>query len=220
MHFFTFLRESFRGKTIGRILLFSALLDLFSRDRFLQEAYTVLELGSAIASHQRAFPSSWRMTYSNYVHVTPPALCIDVTRPFSLPSGAYGGVVAFNLLYAIDDYMHCLSESLRVAKYFVLFNIPVVSGLAPHPNDFNRFTIDRLRTICSHFSSSLGIQYEIIPFGGSWSSAVSCIDVYLRFRIVKIPFYALAFFLDRCDAWISRDCPLQYVVLMKKNFHS
>jgi len=40
--------------------------------------------------------------------------------------------------------MNCLKESLRVSKRFIMFSIPLISGIARHPKDFNRFTENRL----------------------------------------------------------------------------
>lgn len=213
-----FLSEILKGKSIGRALLFCELKNLFQKEKWLNNKYSVLEMGSESASHQRTFPKEWIIKKSNYVQI--PDLYLDyifsVEEKFSIPDKKFDGIVFFNLLYLVDNYMNCLSESLRISAKFILFNIPLISGVAKHPTDFNRFTEDRLISIFKELKKKRKIlEFKIIKFGGSFSSAVNLIDCYLKFRIIKIPIYLIVLLLDKLDKLIKRDCPMQYLVLIK-----
>jgi hypothetical protein len=138
-------------------------------------------------------------------------------KPFPFKNSEFDGCVFFNVLYLIDNHMNCLKESLRVSKRFIMFNIPLISGIARHPKDFNRFTEDRLIEIINSLKKDFKIEeFKVIPIGGSFSSAVSLTDSYLRFRIIRIPIYLFAILFDKLDKIIKRNCPMQYLVLIKK----
>jgi len=212
-----FLKEILKGKNIGRAMLFDFLKKIFESEDWLNGKYTVLELGSAPASYHRALPSSWNLKRSNINSEGNLDYFVDAEKHFLFDDNYFDGVVFFNLIYLVDDYSNCLTESLRVSKRFIMFNAPLVSGIAPHPHDFNRFSKDRLIGILENLKIVFKpIDYQIIPIGGSFSSAVALFDIYLRFRLVKIPIYILAVALDRLDKFIKRDCPSQYLVLIKK----
>lgn len=214
MKFTYFLKEILRGKTIGRAMLFATLKELFEKEKWLNDGFKVLELGSEPASHQRAFPKFWQLKKSNYQPMEGIELIVNAEETFPFKDGEFDGTVFFNVLSVINNYLVCLEESLRVAKKFVMFNIPLISGIARHPGDFNRFPEDRLIEILENLG---GIKNsKIISIGGSFSSAVGLIDAYLKFRIIRIPIYLIAFLLDRLDKFINRQCPTQYLVLIRK----
>lgn len=213
-----FIKEILRGKTLFRVLLFAGLRELFAKENWLRQPFKVLELGSEPASHQRALPAGWQLTASNVNNSASVDFLLNAEEKFSLDDSSYDGVIIFNTLYLIDNYRQCLRESLRVADQFVIFNIPVAAALAPQPYDFNRFTFDRLKEILEDLKQTgPAVNYRIIPLGGSFTSAVNSIDVYLKFRIIRLPVYLLAWALDRLDSTIRRRCPTQYLVLIKKS---
>lgn len=212
-----FLKEIFKGKNIGRALLFASLKDLFGREPWLGGNFLVLELGHIKASHQRSYPLSWKIKISDYRPSDNLDYVVDVNKKFPFAPGFFDGVALFNVFYLADDYVNCLTESLRVAREFVIFNSPLISGIAKHPTDLNRFTEDKLNRLLEKLRSEQALkEYKIIPIGGSFSSAINLIDVYLRYRIIKIPFYLAAILLDRLDKMVKINCPMQYLVLIKK----
>lgn len=213
-----FIKEVLKGKTLFRVLLFGGLKDLFNQQSWLSGPAKVLELGSEPASHQRALPRDWQLTTSNFNKAIKADLVLDAEQPFGLADDSYDGVVIFNTLYLINNYRQCLSESLRVASRFVIFNIPLVGSLAPQPTDYNRFPADRIKEIMSDLSGVWpSLTYQIIPLGGSFTSALNAIDVYLKFRIIRLPVYLLALALDKLDKRFKRHCPVQSLVLIKKS---
>lgn len=212
-----FIKEVLRGKTLFRAMLFIGLKELFSREKDLNQPLKVLELGSEPSSHQRAFPAAWQVSSSNIKPGAKIDFWLDAGQKFALADNSYDGVAIFNVLYLINNYRQCLNEALRVSKSFVIFNIPLVAALAPQPNDFNRFTFDRIKEILVGLKQGVpSINYQIMPLGGSFTSAVNAIDVYLKFRIIRLPVYLLARLLDRLDPKIKRQCPTQYLVLIRK----
>lgn len=209
----TFLKAIIRGKAVGRALLVSEVEKLVEASNVLTNSKEILDIGSQSASHERAFPKHWLITKSNYQRHNSGDLIIDVNQRFPLKDKSFDGVTIFHTLYLAGDYMNCLQESMRVSRSFVLFNIPLVSSLAPHPVDLNRFTHDRLVLIMKELGIS---QYKIIPIGGSFTSALSLVEHYLYFRIFRICAALLAKVLDSLDRITHRACPVQYLVLVIK----
>ncbi len=215
---FLFLKEILRKKTIGRILLFWGLKNLFEKELYLNKEYSILEIGSEPASHQRAFFKQWNIIKSNYKPMPNIDLIIDAEKKFLIEDKKYDGVMFFNVLSCIKNYQNCLEESLRISKKFVIFNIPLISGIARHPMDYNRFTKDKLDEIIKDLSLKFKInKVEIIPLGGSFSSAISLIDSYLKFRFIRLFFYSFAILFDKLDLIIKRECPMQYLVFIEKS---
>lgn len=211
-----FLKEIIRGKTLFRAMLLVALKDIFLKDSSLQGPKSVLEIGGQRASHERTYPATWQVTNSNYQKFEKVDIVVDANKLFPLKSGSFDGVTIFNTLYLVDDYMNCLKESLRVSKHFVLFNIPLISLLTPHPVDMNRFTYDRLENMMHSLKNSGLTEYSIIPLGGLFTSATCLLDPFLHFRAVRIPVYILAKILDKVARSSKYRCPSQYLVVMKK----
>jgi len=217
MKFGDFLKEIVKGKNIGRALLFASLKDLFRQELWLNGNFSVLELGHIRASHQRAYPTSWKIKTSDYRPDDDLDYVVDVNKKFPFEPDFFDGVSLFNVFYLADDYVNCLVESLRISREFVIFNSPLISGIAKHPIDLNRFTEDKLKHLLEKLKNEQSLnEYKIILIGGSFSSAINLIDVYLRYRIIKVPFYLMAILLDKLDKMIKRNCPMQYLVLIKK----
>jgi len=208
-----FLKEILKGKTIGRATLSASLLKVFEKNSQYQQELQILELGSESASHQRVLPKKWKISRSNINNVGKIDYIFDANDKFPFEFGMFDGVVCFNTLYAIENQEHCLKESLRISKSFVIFNTPLISGLAPHPTDFHRYTKQGLEKLFTPLNIK---SYKIIPLGGSFSSGVSLIDNYLRYRIIRIPIYLVAVLFDNLDKVTKRECPLQYIVILEK----
>jgi hypothetical protein len=78
-----FIKEIFKGKTIGRALLFATLKEFFDNEKWLNDKFSVLELGAEPASHQRTFPKSWRVKKSNYIEMKDIDFVVDAEKTFS-----------------------------------------------------------------------------------------------------------------------------------------
>jgi len=212
-----FYKEIFHGKSLGRAMLFSALIDLFNEEKQLKADLNILEIGAEPASYHRALPGGWKIKNSNYKMIKKTDIIIDAEKNFPLNNNEFDGVIIFNVLYILKNYYNCLSECLRVSKSFILFNVPLICGLVPQPTDYNRFTKEKLISLIDKLKQEQKIKdYRLIPIGGSFSAAIGLIDIYLRFRIIKIPIYLLAIFFDKLDKIFNRDCPNMYLVLIKK----
>jgi len=209
-HFF---KEIIRGKTMARASLSASLKDVFEKEDQLNKNLEILELGSEPASHQRVLPKKWKIIKSNINDAGNPDHVFDANEKFPFEPESFDGVIFFNTLYAIENQENCLKESLRISRKTVVFNAPLISGLAPHPYDFHRYTRQGLEKMLETMKLK---SYKIIPVGGSFSSGVSLVDNYLRYRIIRVPLYLLAIFLDKIDKMTKRECPLQYIVILEK----
>ena len=208
-------REIFKGKNISRVQVFSALTDFFKTHKEMLGALDILEIGKEPASHERTFPKAWKIHSANYIKKENTEYVFDASKKFPFADGQFDGTVMFNVLYLIEDYKLCLEECLRVSKNFVLFNVPLISGIAKDPNDYNRFTEDKIKLTIESVSGS-SMTYEIIPVGATFSASVALLDTYLRFKPVRIFFNLCSIPLDKLDKKIGRSCPIQYLVYIKK----
>lgn len=205
------------GRSIFRASLVGELQALIERHRWLEGASTVLELGYERASHEDAYPPSWKLLHCNYRSMHDIDCVFDADRRFPFIDQAVDGTVLFNTLAMIEDFMNTLRESLRVSKRFVIFNVPLISALTPHPGDFNRFTASRIDRIIDGLAADFAVRSrDVTPIGGSFSSALVAVAPYLKWWAVRVPVNLLALVLDRLDRRIGRQCPMQYLVLLEK----
>lgn len=212
-----FFKEIMKGKSLGRAMLFNALKNLINREKWLKSEFNILEIGHEPASYHRVLPPEWKIKSSNYKPAQNIDLIIDAEKSFLFKDNEFDGVINFNVLYILKNYFQCLSESLRISKKFILFNVPLICGLVPQPHDYNRFTKEKLVDIINKLKKEHNIvDYKIIGVGGTFTTAMDLVDYYLRFRIIKIPFYLLALFLDKLDKLVKRECPYMYIVLIRK----
>ncbi len=216
MRFAPFLREIIRGKSVGRALLFAHLESLFKEALFAGEK-AVLELGAEPASHQRTFPSAWRVTGANKESYSAADICFDADQAFPFLDGAFDGVVCFNTLSVLRDPAFCITESLRIARSFAIFNAPNIAAYAPHPRDLHRFARDGLHAILLPLRDQGRIvSYRVIPVGGSFTSAWALVEPYARWRIFRIPLSLACAAADRFDVLFHRECPAQYLIVIEK----
>lgn len=212
------IKEVLRGKSLARSLVNVSFARIIQEKSWLSKRARVLELGAESASHQKFFPKGWQLYPSNYKKKFESDLVINAENKFPLAYNEFNGVICLNTVYVIKDYVNCFSESLRVAENFILFHVPLIQAIIPHPFDFTRLTEDRLISLVEELKTKFKIEeFEIIPVGGSFSSAVSLIDPYLMFRIIRLPVYLMAILLDNLDKIIKRKCPMMYLILIKKH---
>lgn len=210
--------EMAKGKTLARALLSAALNQLLHEDVELSQPASILEIGGESASHQRYLPQTWHLTLSNYKNLPGVDLIVDAENKFSLADNSFDGALCFNALYVIDDYFNCFSEALRVSNDFIIFNVPLIQALVPEPHDYTRLTEDRLKSLIADLKINHKIfETKIIPVGGTFSAAISLIDPYLKFWLLRLPAYLLAALLDGLDKKINRRCPIMYLVMIKKS---
>ena len=212
------IKEILNGKSLARSLVNAFFAEIIKEKTWLSKDMRVLELGAESASHQKFFPKEWRLYSSNYKKISESDMIIDAENKFPLADNEFNGVVCLNTVYAIKNYNNCFSESLRVAENFILFHAPLIQAIIPHPLDFTRLTEDGIKSLIGELKAKFKVEeFEIMPVGGSFSSAVSLIDPYLKFRILRLPVYLTAIFLDRLDKIIKRKCPMMYLILIKKH---
>ncbi len=177
----------------------------------------ILELGFEPASHHRFLPKNWSITSANFHSKSDRTLSFDLEKAFPINTNTYDGVIAFNTLYAVYCFENCINESLRVARSFVLFNVPFITRSTPDPHDFTRLGLERLINIAKKYQENgLIKEYKIIPYGGSWSAAVTVLNPYFPFTIIRVPIYYLARLLDTLDSLRKTYAPIGHIILLKK----
>jgi len=217
MKYGKFFKEIWKGKTIARALFFLALEDLFKRENDLAGNFKILEIGAEPASHHRALPSGWKIVGSNFKPLPGVNVIIDAEKKFPIADNEFDGVICFNTLYVIKNYENCVNEMLRAAKKFVIFNVPLISANIDHPSDYTRLTEPRLEDMLGELKANGKIrEYELLLVGGSFTAAASLVDLYLKFRPIRMFVGLWAVVLDRLDKMIKRQCPIMYLVLAKK----
>lgn len=208
------LLEVLRGKNLSRILLMGALKHLFKINPVLQESHSVLEIGYAPSSHHRVYPAAWKVEGANYVAGSGVTHVFDANQAFPISDGAFDGVVFMNVLPVIRNDDTLISEAVRCARKFVLFNVPLISGIARHPADYHRYTQDRLEALLEE--QQVLSRSHVFRVGASFTSAWSLIDPLLKWRLIRLLAYPAAILLDAADRTRDRECPMHYMCLILK----
>lgn len=214
MNFLPFFKEIWMGKSVSRALQFSFLSTFFKSSEF-DRAIEVLELGSQPSSHMRTYPKSWTVRSSNISSIKGIELdyILDANQSLPFEGKTFDGVIAMGVFYTLEDPMFTITECLRVSKYFLLFSVPHISAIARDPLDLHRYTEDGIRSIIKKISNSTSCN--IVPIGGTFTSALSLVEPFLRFRVIKVFLGSMAFFLDKLDKITGRSVPIFYLVLIK-----
>lgn len=191
---FDLIRETWRGKSIGRILsnwaigercknLEGALVDLASGDQASYERYWNMKRG--------------HLTRVDIDSAKRPDVVVDINKSLPFADASADHVFLFSALYIVQDPPKLFAEVRRILKHGGKFWImsPFLFPEAKEPSDLRRYTSEGLTAL---FADAGFREVVIEPFGERCTVAASLISPLIPFRIVRIPLFALALLLDRC----------------------
>jgi len=121
---------------------------------------------------------------------------LDLEKPFEIESNKYDFVLMFNVMEHIYNYKNLLDESIRILKPGGKLHglVPFMWHYHPDPSDYFRFTEHALKRIIEREGLS---ELEVIPICyGPFKVAAVVIGAFVGSKILKIPLYLFAVFLD------------------------
>lgn len=201
MNFFTYWKETWRGKDVYRVLMNEICQRITLRGR-------VLDLGSGRnkASYHRFFqkdPSAQIdfLDLRSVSHIEK-EMTFDFEKDF-LPceTESVDQILIFNLLEHLYNYNHLLQEVVRVLKKDgqIFGAVPFLVGYHPDPHDYFRYTSEALRKIFVE-NGLVEPQIKILGFG-PFTAGFSQYEFVLP-KMIKILFYPLIYFLDKIFFWL------------------
>lgn len=201
MNFFTYWKETWRGKDVYRVLMNEACQRIKLQGQ-------VLDLGSGSnkASYHRFFQkdASAQIDFLDLhpVSHTEKEMTFDFEKD-SLPyeTASVDQILIFNLLEHLYNYNHLLQEAVRVLKKDgqIFGAVPFLVGYHADPHDFFRYTSEALRRI---FVENCLNEPQIRILGaGPFTAGFSQYEFVMP-RVIKIFFYPLIYFLDKIFFWL------------------
>lgn len=201
MNFFTYWKETWRGKDVYRVLMNEACQRITLRGR-------VLDLGSGRnkASYHRFFQKD-ATAQIDFLDLRPvshkeEATTFDFEKdPLPYETENVDQILIFNLLEHLYNYNHLLQEVVRTLKKGgqIFGAVPFLVGYHPDPRDFFRYTSESLRRI--FIENGLNEpQIQILAVGPFTASFFQ--SEFILPRAMKILFYPLIYLLDKIFFWL------------------
>lgn len=209
-----FIRDVYKGRTIGRILLNREIEKALSR-----LSGKVFDLGgSRKASYIPYIPKEVSLTVSDYDEAKEVDQVIDFNKPLPYEENTFDSVLLFNALYIAEDPVATLSEVHRVLTEGgqLILSSPFIANEMPEPHDYVRFTKEGLEKVLQ----SAGFKIITVErVGERGSAAAHLLHPFFLFNTVRLCAYILALACDKLvPIKVRREhpAPLGYVVRAKK----
>lgn len=213
-YFKDFVREVWRGKSLGRILLNWEIKKQAAGLR--GEALDLASGGGA--SYDRYLPAGLKVIKTDcQLSDQVGQQRVDLNQPLPFPDKAWKNIFFFGAIYILEDSLAALKEIKRIKTDdgIILLSSPFISGEMPEPHDYLRFTAEGL---ARQLSLAGFTDFEIIRLGGRFSAAANLLHSACVFNFVRLFFYALALLLDKM--FYSKDvkypCPIAYFCVIRK----
>lgn len=212
---FDLLRETYRGKTIGRILF-----NWKIKERARNLRGITVDLGSGKDA------SYWRYAADKPdkiigVDINPsakPDIVADINKSLPFPDYFADSVFLINVIYIVENPETLLKEANRILKAGgrLFIGSPFVFNEAREPADYRRLTSLALDKLLRDAGFT---DITIEPLGERFTAAVYLISPFLLIWPVKFIFYILALGLDKLipQKMKSRNpAPIGYFIKAKK----
>jgi len=210
--FWDFARQTFRGKSVYRILF-----NWLVYERCWKIRGRVLDLASGCgASYSRYLPKEATVISGDLKTIEGETLDFDKRLPFD--DGTFDSVLFFNALYITSDPLFTFKEIFRVMKKggALYLSSPFIANEMPEPHDYLRFTREGLQRELE----KVGFQeIRINRFGERFSSAAYLLHALLVFNLVRFIVNGFSLFLDKLIPKKIRKIhptPLGYFAICKK----
>lgn len=191
---FSFVRETLRGKSLGRIysnwLISEKLSDIDG---------AVLDLGSGDRPsflRRIRFAPGTKLTTVDINSAHHPDVVADINKPLPFAENSADHVMLWSVLYIVRDPARLLEEIRRVLKKpggKLWLTTPFLLPESPEPHDYVRFTSEGLYRLLETAGFA---EINILPIGERFSVAASIIGTLLPFSFLRLPLYLAAWALD------------------------
>lgn len=212
-YFFDFIREIFRGKSLGRILMN---WEIKKRSAGLRGEVLDLASGGG-ASYDRYLPPQLKVIKTDYQRRTGVEYEIDLNRPLPFPDKSQENIFLFGALYIAENIQATLKELFRIKRDggALFIALPFIAGEIPEPHDYFRLTQEGL---AREFFLAGFSDYEIIRLGGRFSASSNLLHPVYRFNFIRLIAYSFALLFDRLVVKLEKKhpCPLAYFCVIRK----
>lgn len=208
--------ESFRGKTLARILLNHELSKI-------EVGGKILDLGSSkeSASYNRflKYREPYTVTRTDFYSDGPGMVRLDLEKPFSLSDASFDTMTCFNVLEHIYNYCNVIAESYRVLKPGGVFvgSTPFLVNFHADPHDYFRYTHEALENMFveAGFSCEKMISLSFGPLSVAAFFLTRITPSFLNF-LFFIPAILLDALIIKVKPIQRGRYPLGYVYIFKK----
>ena len=205
-----YLRDIYKGKTMGRMLLNQAV-----RPHLKELKGLVLDLaGNHRASYNQFFTSDAQVTSGNVSPDGGVDVVADINAKLPFADRSFDAVVFLNALYIAEDTRATLLEIRRVLKDggVLVLSSPFIANEMPEPHDYRRFTAEGLeRELRGAGFTSVRIE----RVGERFSAVAHILHSFYFFNTIRLLAFSCALFMDRLiPAKIQRlhPMPIGYLV--------
>lgn len=187
-----YIRETFKGRTIYRIL--------FQREVSRNSQYirgTVLDIGSgAHPSYLKYLPKGIDYKKTDYIKKDGVDQFLDFNQLFPFEDNSFDTVLLFHNLYIAKDPQMTMSEVRRVLKPggFVLISSPFGMNIMAEPNDFMRFTKEGLDNL---FNNSGMVIVYVNSIGDRFLLIANTLHAFFLIAPIRIIFNSIALICDK-----------------------
>jgi len=209
--FFDLLKETYKGKTIARIL-FNLEIAKYVKNI----SGIIIDLGGGKNPSYERF---WHIKPEKFIRVdinekAEPNVVTDLNKPLPFSNNFADAVFLFNVVYILENPTAVLKEINRILKPSckLFLTSPFIFNEAKEPADYWRFTSGALDKLLKES----GFEKHLIqPVGERFSAAVYLISPFLLFWPVKFVFYCLALIFDKLipkKLKLKQSSPIGYFV--------
>jgi len=216
MKIFNFIKQVFQGKSIYRILFNWQVQEHCQNltDKCLDLA------GGKEPSYYKywSFEKDAKLIKTDYNQDKSPDLKVDLNNVLPFEDSSIDNIFFFNAIYIIQEPEKLLKKIQRILKKDgqLFIASPFIFNEAREPNDFMRLTFQGLDDLLRKSGFS---DFEIIPFGERFSSAVHLLHSFFIFNFIRLFVFAKALILDKLIPEKIKKlhpCPLGYFIIAKK----
>jgi len=209
------IRQTYAGKTIGRILGNWAI----AREcRNLSGSVVDLAAGGS-PSYYRYLPKGLVLTRTD-VHPGPGIdRIVDLNEPLPFKDGEFDAALMFGALYILEDPLRTLREVRRILapRGSFYLALPFLLGEIPEPHDYGRWTGEGLERLLRQAGF---VSVRIVRVGGPFTAAANLLHAYLYFDTVRLAVSAAALACDRLARAVrpklAARSPISYLCIAAK----
>ena len=212
---FDFIKQVFKGKSIGRILLNWQIKEHCQK---ISGICIDLAGGNNPSYHGYWDIKNAQLIKTDYNKSKNPDKTVDLNHSLPFENNFADNIFLFNAIYIIKEPDKLIREIYRIMKpgSKLFFNSPFIFNEAREPDDFRRLTSQGLEDLLLKGGFS---NFEIIPYGERFTAGVHLWHSFFIFNFIRLIVFSKALLFDKLvPKKINKlhPCPLGYFVIVKK----
>lgn len=205
-----FIRQVYKGKTLGRILFNNAV------SKHCQKlSGKVLDIAGGVnPSYLKFLPRNIELIRTD---VLQSGTYVDMNKRLPFDDEEFDNALFFNAIYIAEKPLLTIKEIRRVLKSggYLCLSSPFIANEMPEPHDYCRLTHEGLDVLFKKAGFQEMVIYQI---GGVFSSATNLLHNYFIFDTIRLVIYTKALLLDKLTRRYQKNYPSpnQYFVIARK----